>query len=71
MPKNFKTMATIAAWVLFVFGLIMLGGGEISGINKMTGVFTGMPLISSIELLVAIISITLSVVVMRLRQKME
>jgi hypothetical protein len=71
MPKQFKSMATIAVWVLFIFGLVMLVGAIIAAVISMTGVFEGMPVKSSIEFSVAVLSITLSVVVMRMRQKME
>lgn len=66
MPKIFKALATITAWVLFVFGLLSL----ISGFGRIIG---GSP---DLELMSAYFgygvgSLFLSVVVMKLRQMLE
>lgn len=66
MPKIFKALATITAWVLFVFGLLSL----ISGFGRIIG---GSP---DLELMSAYFGygvggLFLSVVVMKLRQMLE
>ncbi len=66
MPKIFKALATITAWILFVFGLLSL----VSGFGRIVG---GSP---ELELMSAYFgygvgSLFLSVVVMKLRQMLE
>ncbi len=66
MPKIFKALATITAWILFVFGLLSL----VSGFGRIIG---GSP---ELELMSAYFgygvgSLFLSVVVMKLRQMLE
>lgn len=66
MPKIFKALATITAWILFVFGLLSL----VSGFGRIVG---GSP---ELELMSAYFGygvggLFLSVVVMKLRQMME
>jgi hypothetical protein len=66
MPRIFKTLASIIAWVLFVFGaLSLLGGfgriiGGLPAIDMMTAYFG-----------FGIGGLFLSVVTMKLRQTME
>jgi len=68
MPRVFKSLATIAAWVLFVFGLLRLLIGLVmafaSGPNPV-------PMEAYLDFAIGISSLTLSVVVMRIRQKLE
>ena len=65
MPSIFKTLATIAAWGLFVYGwLAMLGGLVICGMQTKG-------LEGWLHQFVGIASLVLSVVVMLLRKKME
>ena len=65
MPPIFKALATISAWVLFVYGWLgILGGLVICGM-KTTGSVAWLHIFSGVA------SLVLSVVVMRLRQKME
>ena len=68
MPPIFKALATIAGWFLFILGLVLVV------VDGLVLPLTGWP-ISTIEAYLAtglgIASITLSVVVMKLRQKME
>lgn len=66
MPKIFKALATITAWILFVFGLLSL----VSGFGRIVG---GSP---DLELMSAYFGygvggLFLSVVVMKLRQMLE
>lgn len=66
MPRIFKALATITAWILFVFGLLSL----VSGFGRIVG---GSP---ELELMSAYFGygvggLFLSVVVMKLRQMME
>jgi hypothetical protein len=65
MPPVFKTLATIAAWVLFIYGLLAIVGGLIicgMATTAMVGWF---------HQFVGIASLVLSVVVMKLRQGMR
>jgi len=65
MPTIFKTLATIVAWGLFVYGgLAILGGLVICGMQT-----TG--LVGWFHQFVGVASLVLSVVVMLLRKKME
>jgi hypothetical protein len=73
MPEKFKALASIAAWVLFVLGLLGIVMGCMGAIigNVQEG-FEEPPAIEVyIAITCGIISLTLSAVVMRLRQKME
>ena len=73
MPEKFKALASIAAWVLFVLGLIGIVTGIMGAIigNVQEG-FEEPPVMEVyIAITCGIISLTLSAVVMRLRQKME
>jgi ABC-type antimicrobial peptide transport system permease subunit len=67
MSALFKGLATTVIWVLFIFGLIRLIVGLVMA-------FSSGPDTASIEtyldFFVAICSLTLSVVVMKLRQSM-
>ena len=68
MPPIFKALATIAAWVLFVFGLLRLLIGLVmafsSGPNEP-------PIQTYLDFAIAVGSLTLSVVVMKLRKMLE
>ena len=65
MPPIFKALATIAAWALFVYGwLAILGGFVVCGMQTTD-------LVGWFHQFVGIASLFLSIVVMRLRQKME
>ncbi len=68
MPSKFKSLATIAAWVLFVFGLLRLLIGLVMAFS--TGP-TLAPTQVYLDFAVGVGSITLSVVVMRLRKMLE
>ena len=73
MPRYFKTLATIGAWTLFIAGWLF------AIINLVIGITTGVLLTAGAEgwievlayFVLAIACIPLSVVVMRMRQKME
>ena len=68
MPSIFKALATITAWVLFIFGLLRLVIGLVMA-------FTTGPQLASLpvylDFFVGIIALTLSVVVMLLRKKLD
>jgi hypothetical protein len=68
MPSYFKALATIAVWVLFVFGLLRLLIGLVMA-------FSSGPeqavIQSYLDFAVGVGSLTLSVVVMKLRQGMK
>ena len=72
MPPIFKALATIAAWTLFIAGWLF------ALINLVVGIFEGVLFTVGAEgwmevfayFVLAIVCIPLSVVVMRLRQKM-
>jgi len=73
MPDIFKALATITAWILFVWGCLMLLLGSIIG-PASGGEFFGAepPHFQTYAAMgVAIGSLVLAAVVMRLRQKME
>ncbi len=73
MPRYFKTLATIGAWTLFVAGWLF------AILNLVIAITTGVLFTSGAEgwievfayFVLAIACIPLSVVVMRMRQKME
>jgi len=68
MPKIFKALATIAVWVLFIFGLLRLLIGLVTAIS----LGPEQPAIQAyLDFAVGVSSLTLSVVVMRLRQGMK
>ena len=71
MADKYKALASIAAWVLFIFGLLNLGVGFVVACYQAGDILENFPVNSDIELALAVVTITLSVVVMRLRQKME
>jgi len=65
MPPIFKALATIAAWVLFIFGLYRM----LIGIIMAFAVGPAPAAVQTyFDFAISISSITLSVVVMRLRQ---
>ncbi|GAG17136.1 unnamed protein product [marine sediment metagenome] len=73
MPHIFKTLATIGAWTLFIAGWLF------ALVNLIIAILTGVMFTAGAEgwvevlayFVLAIVCIPLSVVVMRLRQKME
>jgi hypothetical protein len=73
MPPIFKALATIAAWTLFIAGWLF------ALTNLVFGIYTGVLFTVGAKgwaevfayFVLAIVCATLSVVVMRLRQKME
>ncbi len=68
MPDKFKALATIAAWVLFIFGFLRLLIGLVQ--SFMTG--PNLPADAVyMDFFVGVVAITLSVVVMLLRKKMQ
>ena len=69
MPSIFKALATVAAWVLFVFGLLSLLIGFVRVFSAIpeTSTAPALPLITA-YFGFGIISLTFSVVVMKLRQ---
>jgi len=73
MPKQFKPLATVTAWTLFIFGWLFGLGNLVVAIN--TGILFTVGTKGWAETLgyfcLAIVCLILSVVVMRLRQKME
>jgi hypothetical protein len=65
MPPVFKALATIAAWVLFIYGWLgILGGLVICGMQTAG-------LVGWLHAFVGVASLVLSVVVMKLRQGMR
>jgi hypothetical protein len=68
MPSVFKALATIAVWVLFIFGLLRLAIGLVMA-------FTSGPeqaaMGAYLDFAVGVGSLILSVVAMRLRQAMK
>jgi len=72
MPPIFKALASISAWVLFIGGWLMLLGTTI-GMGVRGDLFSTDPLrlADAIAFALAAVCVTLSVVVMILRKKME
>ncbi|MBI2831980.1 MAG: hypothetical protein HYX79_06965 [Chloroflexi bacterium] len=68
MPSVFKALATIVAWVLFVFGLLALLVGLIRVLSAIPATAAPGVVLMSAYFGFGIISLTLSVVVMKLRQ---
>jgi len=68
MPSVFKALATIAAWVLFVFGLLRLLIGLVMSFS--TGPMQP-PTETYLDFAIGIGGIILSVVAMKLRQMLE
>ena len=72
MPQIFKALATINAWALFIIGWVALIAGYVQLIVVFSGAATpsGLP---PIEMTMAggFAGLTLSVVVMKLRQMLE
>ncbi len=66
MPPIFKALASIAAWVLFVFGLLSLLGGFV----RIIGSSPELDLMSA-YFRFGVGGLVLSVVVMKLRQMLE
>ena len=73
MPQKFKALASITAWVLFIVGLVGLVVGGIVGPAAGGQFFGAQPPAIQVYLAngLAIASLTLSVVVMKLRQMLE
>jgi hypothetical protein len=72
MLSIFKVLATITAWILFIFGFLALIGGIVVSIEPTTGV-TAMPkaLLAWAHFGYGTINLVLSVVIMKLRQMLE
>ena len=68
MPNIFKSLTTIVAWVLFVFGLLRLLIGLVMAFASGP---TLPPTQIYLDFAVGIASLTLSAVVMQLRRKLE
>ncbi len=68
MPSTFKALASIAVWILFLFGCLSLLGGFVRIIGM--GGRTTLPMIS-FYFGYGILSLTLSVVAAKLRQTMQ
>ena len=66
MSRAFKALASITVWVLFIFGALSL----IGGFGRILGGQPGMDLMTA-YFGFGVGSLFLSVVTMRLRQKME
>ncbi|MFC1937130.1 hypothetical protein ACFLWY_01060 [Chloroflexota bacterium] len=73
MPQIFKVLASITAWVLFIFGLLVLVITFVfMNVAQAQGGYAVPPPIGpSINLTVGVASMTLSVCVMKLRQMLE
>jgi hypothetical protein len=73
MPSIFKALASISAWVLFIFGLFVIAITLFMAIaSGAVSPEAGAPPIQAyFAYAVGIASITLSVVVMKLRQMLE
>ena len=73
MPPIFKALATINAWALFVMGWIALIVGCVRMIGAFSGAGAGPPGVPPIEFSMqgGFIGLTLSVVLMKLRQMLE
>ena len=67
MPSIFKALATITVWVLFVFGFLRLLIGI--GVAFMAG-REAAPIVAYLDFAVGVGSITLSAVIMWIRQKL-
>lgn len=68
MPPVFKALSTIAAWVLFVFGLLRLVIGLVVAFSLGPA---QPPIEAYLDFAVGVSSITLSVVVMELRRRFQ
>ncbi len=68
MPSYFKALATISVWVLFIAGLGHIGSTFIEWARS--GFTTDMWEQQAAFIAIGTVSITLSVVVMKLRQNM-
>jgi hypothetical protein len=65
MPPVFKTLATITAWVLFIYGWLGILGGLGCCVMRISGPC------AMLHPCIGVASLTLSVVVMKLRQGMR
>ena len=68
MPSIFKALATIAVWVLFVFGLLRLVIGLVMAFSSGP---VPPPTETYLDFAVGLASLTLSVVVMELRRRFQ
>jgi len=74
MPSVFKALASISAWFLFVLGWLVVLTSLIMGVINGTLFVPAAgppPIQTFIAIAIAIVSITLSVVVMKLRKMLE
>lgn len=65
MPSIFKVLATIAVWILFVYGCLAILGGLIVCGMQTTG------LVGWLHLFSGVASLILSLVAMKLRKDLE
>lgn len=70
MPLIFKTLASIAAWILFVFGCLSLLGGLMRTVGASAFGTPDLALIA-VYFGYGILSLILSVVAMKLRHMMD
>ena len=73
MPQKFKALASISAWVLFVFGLLVIAIAAFMSIasGQATPAAGPPPIQAYAAYSVGVASIILSVVAMKLRQMLE
>jgi len=70
MPSIFKALATITAWILFVWGCVIILGTTVDYYVRI-GIWSEPHLAHMASWAISVGTLVLSVVVMRLRQKME
>ena len=68
MPPIFKALATISAWTLFIAGWLSFVGWLLIGIRLLDTEASYLP---PAHFALAVVSLALSVVVMKLRQMLE
>ena len=72
MPPVFKILASVVAWILFVFGCLAL----LAGFGRILGIMIKLVTPPSVNLMasyfgIGIVSLILSVVAMKLRQMLD
>ena len=70
MPSIFKALASITAWVLFVWGCVIILGATVDFYVRI-GIWNEPTLAHMVSWAVSVGALILSVCAMRLRQKME
>jgi len=73
MPQVFKALATISAWFLFIFGLFVVAITLFMAIasGAVSPAAGAPPIQAYLAYAIGVASVTLSVVVMKLRQMLE